>query len=666
MLPINKIVKIYFSALFLIYSIKVTIFLIADVPKVSIIIPVHNNFNYTYECISSILKAEDLISYEIIISNDMSTDETNLIKYKYFENSSNIFIHNNNHKIQNFLLNCNNAMKRARGKYLLFLNNDTKVHKGWLTFLLKLIESDQKIGMVGSKFIFPDGVLQEAGGIVWSNGECLNFGVGNNADLPEYNYVKEVDYISGASILIRKSVWEKIGGFDERYIPAYYEDTDFAFQLRKYGYKVLYQPLSIVEHYTGVSNGKNLTSGIKKYQEMNKIKFIKKWENGLKHQPEQGNTFLARDRCFNKSRIFVIDRFVPNFDRDAGGRCSFMYLILFQELGLQVTFLGDNLQKIEPYTTLLQQKGIEVLYGESYGFENLENWFKSNLKYFKYVYLQRQYIGEKYLDIIRKYCPGKIFYFAHDLHHIRLAREYNITHDQSKYNESEYAKKVEMEIFNKVDVIHVVGDFEYRYLKKIFKNKIIRNIPLFIYTHKYSDIEKDFSKRNGLIFVGGFLHTPNVDGVLWFSKEIFPKILEKFPNIIWYIVGSDIPEEIKRLESKNIKIEGYLSDKDLHLLYLQCRIAIAPLRFGAGVKGKILEAAHNQIPLVTTSIGGEGIDKSIGSFVVENNSEKMAKIICELYEDYFKLRQMSDSGQILIDKYFSLEKTKEILMKDLI
>ena len=635
-----------------------------DSPLVSIIIPVHNNFNYTYNCISSILDSEKSISFEIIISNDNSNDDTIFLKTKYFKNNKNIYIYNN-HKAYNFLLNCKRAAKRARGKYLLFLNNDTKVHKEWLTYLLKLIENDEKVGMVGSKLIYPDGLLQEAGGIVWSNGECLNYGRGSNSDYPEYNYVKEVDYISGTSIIIRKSLWEKIGGFDKRFIPAYYEDTDLAFELRKLGYKVMYQPLSVVEHYEGISNGKELISGIKKYQVKNKIKFIDKWKNELKNQILE--TFMARDRCFNKSRIFVIDRFVPNFDKDAGGRCCFMYLNLYQRLGLQVTFLGNDFQKIEPYTTILQQKGMEILYGDSFKNESyLDNWFKDNLKYFKFVYLQRPDIGQKYIDLIRKYFSGKIFYFTHDLHHIRLAREYNITHDKNKYIESETVKQIEMEIFNKVDIIHVVGDFEYNYLKEKFENKIIRNIPLFIYENNYDIIEKDFSKRNGLIVVAGLLHAPNADGVLWFAKEVYPKIIDKFTEMIWYIVGSGIPDEIKNLESKNIKIKGFLSDEELHLLYQKCRIAIAPLRFGAGVKGKILEAAHNQIPIVTTSIGGEGLDKSLGAFIVEDNAEKMAKMICELYEDLPKLKQMSDSGKLLIEKYFSLDKAKEILMKDLI
>jgi GT2 family glycosyltransferase len=626
-------------------------------PLVSIIIHSHNNFRYTYNCISSILNAEPLVPYEIIIGNDMSIDNTRIIG-QYF---TNIIVYNNNNKY-NFLIYCNEMVKLSRGKYILFLNNETKVHKEWLIYLIKLIESDEKIGMVGSKLIYPNGKLQEAGGIVWNNGECYNYGRGNNSDMPEYNYVKEVDYISGISILIRKYIWEKIGGFDKRYIPAYYEDKDFAFEIRRLGYKVMYQPKSVVEHYEGISNGKILSSGIQKYQIRNKKKFFKKWKSELKYQKEQGNTFQSRDKGYN--RIFVIDNDIPSFNKNAGYRCTFMYLNIFKEIGLQVTFLPYNFKKIEPYTSILQQKGIEVIYGDWYK-KNIKNWLKTNLKYFKYVYLERPKIAITYYSLIRQHFSGKIFYFAHDLHYIRLYRHYNITHDKKKLRQSEISKKIEMKIFSNVDIIHVVGNYEYQILKEKFHKKIIRNIPLYIYDNQLTNIEKDFSKRNGLIFVGGFSSSPNKDAVLWFSKYIYPKILNRFPDMVWHIVGSHLPNNIRKLESKNIKIEGFLSDEDLSSLYQKCRIAIVPLRYGAGVKGKIVEAAYNQIPIVTTSIGGEGLDNSFGTFIIEDEPEKMSEAIIKLYLDYSKLRKMSDSGKKFIEKYFSINRAKEVLLMDM-
>lgn len=516
--------------------------------------------------------------------------------------------------------------------------------------------------MVGSKLIHRNGKLQEAGGIVWREGEYSNFGRGYNPDLPEYNYVKEVDYISFNSIIIRKSVWEIIGGF-EKFNPGNYRDIDLAFELRKYGYKVMYQPKSVVELYEGNLKRKKISKGNKRYKIINKIIFRKKWKKELKNQEKQTNIFLARDRGYN-NRILVIDRFVPNFDKDAGGRCSFMYLKLFNEIGLQVTFLGDDFKKYEPYTTILQQKGIEVLYGDWYKL-NFGIWLKQNLKYFSYVYFQRPDITYKYIDLIRNNFKGKIFYFTHDLNYLRLVREYNITQDESKLIQSKYSEKIEMEIFNKVDIIHVVGNYEEEILKKKFVNKIIRNIPIYIYENQLINIEKDFSKRKDLIFVGGFSHSPNKDAVLWFSKEVYPKIVQKYPNIIFHIVGSNISNEIKKLESKNIKIEGFLSDEELFSLYQKCRIAVVPLRFGAGVKGKIIEAAYNQIPIITTSIGAEGLDNSYGAFLSENNPEKLAKLITEIYLDFDKLKKMSDSGQKFIKKFFSKERAKEIIMMDI-
>ena len=589
----------------------------------------------------------------------MSTDKTRQIE-NIIKNI--IVIHND--KKYNFLINCNNASNYAKGKYILFLNNDTKVHKDWIISLYNLIENDEKIGMVGSKLIYPNGLLQEAGGIVWNDGDPDNFGKWNKADLPEYNYVKEVDYISGASIMIRKSIWKKIGGFDKRFSPSYFEDTDLAFEIRKLGYKVKYQPKSVVVHYEGISNGKDLKSGIKKYQVKNKELFIEKWKNELKNQNEKFNIFNARDRGYHKNRILVFDNSVPNFDKDAGGRYTYLYLNLFREIGFHVTFIPNNFKLFEPYTSILQQNGIEVLYGKIYK-KNKENWLKKNFKYFKYVYLQRPELSFLYIDFLKKNFNGKIIYFAHDLHYIRLYREYNITNDEKKLTEGKKFEMLENEIFSKSDVIHVVGSYELNYLKKKYEDKIIRDIPLFFYEKQLTNIEKDFSKRKDIIFVGRFSHSPNVDAVMWFNGEIFPKIIEVFPNIVWYIIGNNANYEIKRLRSKNINIIENMSEEKLFHLYQKCRIAIAPLRFGAGVKGKIIEAAYNQIPMITTSIGAEGLPQSNEAFIIENEPKKIADIICKLYTDYEKLKKMSDSGEIFIEKYFSKSKAKEIIIKDL-
>ena len=218
----------------------------ADSPEVSIVIPVYNQIHYTYLCLASILEHTKDVSYEIVIADDVSGDATEHLG----EFAEGITICRNETN-QGFLRNCNHAAKSARGRYIMFLNNDTQVTEGWLSSLVTLIQSDDSIGMVGSKLVYPDGRLQEAGGIIWSDGSGWNYGRLDNPDKAEYNYVKDVDYISGAAILLSAELWNRIGGFDERFAPAYCEDSDLAFEVRKAGYRVVYQPLSKVIHFEG-------------------------------------------------------------------------------------------------------------------------------------------------------------------------------------------------------------------------------------------------------------------------------------------------------------------------------------------------------------------------------------------------------------------------------
>ena len=353
-----------------------------DNPTVSIVIPVYNQFGYTYNCLRSILERSGDVTYEVIIADDVSNDLTK----KITEVANGIKVVRNS-KNQRFLKNCNNAAKHARGKYILFLNNDTQVQKDWLKPLVDLIESDERIGMVGSKLIYSDGTLQEAGGIIWADapGHAWNYGNGQNPDKPEFNYVKEVDYISGAAIMIRRNIWEEVGGFDEYFAPAYCEDSDLAFMLRSKGYKVMYQPLSVVVHFEGKSNGTDLSSGVKKYQVENSEKLFKKWETALKdNASSEDDLFHARDRSYGKKTILVIDHYVPQFDKDAGSKTTWQYLKMFVKMGYNVKFMGDNFFKDEPYTTALQQIGIEVLYGIWFS-KNYKQWIIDNQDFIDFV-----------------------------------------------------------------------------------------------------------------------------------------------------------------------------------------------------------------------------------------------------------------------------------------
>jgi len=307
--------------------------------KVSVIIPVYNKLHYTKQCIASIFSHMPMVDFEIIVVDDCSTDETSqyLKTIRYIQVVSNT-------ENKGFIESCNAGAKKANGQYLCFLNNDTLVLPEWLDRLVDVFEQHENVGVVGSMLVYPDGRLQEAGGIVWRDGSAWNYGRLEHPDAPRFNYLREADYVSGASLMTSKELWNEIGGFDNYFSPAYYEDTDYCFKTRQRGLRVIYQPLSAVLHFEGISSGTDDALGIKKFQSENKIKFNERWKQVLaKHRQNAVAPELEKERKIKK-RILSIDATVLTPDMDAGSQVNYNYLLIFQKLGYKVTFIADSLQ----------------------------------------------------------------------------------------------------------------------------------------------------------------------------------------------------------------------------------------------------------------------------------------------------------------------------------
>lgn len=630
-----------------------------DQPKVSIVIPVYNQFEYTYNCLRSILENSGEVSYEIILANDCSTDFTTEIE----KIVNHITVITNQENLR-FLKNCNYAASYAKGQYILFLNNDTQVQPNWLQPLVELIERDEKIGMVGSKLVYADGRLQEAGGILWRDGSAWNYGNGRNPEDPEFNYVKEVDYISGAAIMIKADLWREIGGFDERFVPAYCEDSDLAFEVRRHGYKVMFQPLSVVVHFEGISNGTDTNSGQKSYQVVNQKKFYEKWKNVLEteHFNNAEHVFRARDRQKDKPVLVMVDHYVPQFDKDAGSRTVFQYLKLFVEKGFDVKFIGDNFYKHEPYTTILQQMGIEVLYGPFYA-NNWQEWVLENVEDIDYVFLNRPHISVKYIGFFREKTHAKIIYYGHDLHFLREQRRYELEKDETILEEAAKCKENEFSIMRQSDAVYYPSSIEVEEIAKIDQNIYAKAIIAYIFDNVQAGLY-DMNDRRNIMFVGGFIHKPNVDAVVWFVKEVFPKVVAVLPDIKLYIIGSNPSEVVLRLADEHVIVKGFVSDQELESFYKSCRIAVVPLRYGAGIKGKVVEAMRFGMPVVTTSVGTEGIKGAEDILCVADDAEQMGEKLIALYSDTKKLQEMSARSCEYIQNHFSAENAWNVIEED--
>ena len=620
-------------------------------PELSIIIPVYNKWKYTVNCLKSICENTGG-DYEVIMVDDASSDET----IKVLSRVKNLHLVRNE-KNAGFIESCNRGAKVSKGDYILFLNNDTMVTKDWLPPLLEVIRRDD-VGAVGSKLVYPDGTLQEAGGIIWNDGSGWNCGRGDDPERPEYNYVREVDYCSGACLLVKRELFEKIEGLDERFKPGYYEDSDLCFSLRNLGYKVMYQPMSLVVHFEGVTCGTDTSSGIKKYQEINKPKFMEKWSAILQryhYNPSPENVFVARNRLPGKS-ILVVDHYVPTYDKDSGSLRMFNMLKILAELGNRVIFIGDSLLRMEPYTQELQQKGIEVIYAPY--ISSVEDYIKRCGKYFDTIILSRLYVAMKYIDMVKTTCPAaRIVYDTVDLVFLRESRRARVENNEQLLKQAEELKRTELHLAQNSDITLVVSPVEKTLL---LKESPSLNIEVVSNIHHVTQPQKSFSERKDILFVGGFDHLPNIDAATFFVEEVFPLVKQRIPDLCFYIAGSNPPSQVHRLKSKDIIVTGYV--KDLTPYFENCKLSVSPLRYGAGVKGKINQSMSYGLPVVTTSIGAEGIGLTEGEdALIADDPQEFAKKVILLYQDEDLWNKISQNSVKQVEKNYSFELAKEKL-----
>jgi O-antigen biosynthesis protein len=626
-----------------------------DVIQVSIVIPVFNKWIYTYNCLHSLWLNRDSTSMEIIVVDNCSSDETSSLA----ENFENVKVLRNDENL-GFVKACNLGAQAASGKYLLFLNNDLLVTDGLLIAMLDLANNDNTVGMIGAKLIYPNGALQEAGGIVWNDAVNIawNYGRLNSPGRWEYNYVKEVDYCSGACLMIRTRLFFDVGLFDERYTPAYFEDTDLAFKVREAGYKVMYQPAAIAIHFEGVTAGTDLSSGFKRFQDVNRSKFYGKWKSVLaaSHLQVGEDVFLARDRSQSKKVVLYVDHQIPTFDQDAGSKITYEYLKLFANLNFKVIFWPDPLQKIEPYTSTIQQMGIEVVYG--YG--SLKSFLKKHGRHIDYAFLSRPLVARQHINVVKTCCPqAKLLYVAHDLHFLREMRRAEIEGNRTLKYAAKQLKHIEMDLMEKSDLTLVFSNVEKRILEAEERRMNVQIMP---WIQDLNNHDVDFDERRNLMFIGGFVHQPNKDGMLWFAKAIFPRIRKKINGIKLIIIGSKPTVDILALQSNDIFVAGYVQDPTEN--FKSSRVFVAPLRYGAGVKGKILEAMSYGLPVVTTAIGVEGLDLEPGKNVlVANEPDEYADAVVSLYSSKELWLTLSQNGLHYVNDNHSANTAKIALCR---
>ena len=620
-------------------------------PRVSIVIPVYGQHQFTYNCLLSISLHTRLQDVQIIVIDDCSPEPAlealkQVQGVQWIRNANNL----------GFVRSCNAAAQQATGDYLVLLNNDVQVTQGWLEALLAVFEIRPDAGLVGARLVYPDGRLQEAGGIVWCDGSAWNWGRDQNPDHPYFRHLRPADYCSGACLAIRRTDWIALGGFDCDYVPAYYEDTDLAFRVRKAGKTVYYQPEALIIHYEGVTSGTDESKGIKRHQTINQSTFFDRWAPTLRSHRPNGLMPWAESNRNAKQHVLIVEACMITPDQDSGSVRMLAIVEILTELGVQVSFVADNLEYRQPSVRQLQQIGIEVWHRPHV--QSIDALLEHEGSHYDAIIFCRHYIAVQYLAAARKHAPrAKIWFDTVDLHYLREERLAELQKSDRLRQIAAATRAQELSVIEQSDLTLVVSPVEQSILAQVCPHsrvEILSNI------HEPIADTPSFKKRNGLLFIGGFQHPPNVDAVQWFVQEVWPLLIQELPNISLKVVGSKMPDSLLALTRPGIEMLGFVEDIDP--LLLSSRVSIAPLRYGAGVKGKVNQAMSFGLPVVATTTAIEGMNLTVEQNVLVGDTPlDFAQAIVRLHNNENLWDVLAHGGKDNVRQTFSRKVARNTL-----
>lgn len=626
-------------------------------PWLSVVLVLWGQSELTLACLLS-LAAEARDSVEVIIVDNASTDATHRLLDRV---SGAKIIKNEINK--GFLQAANQGAMEASAPLLLFLNNDAAPRSGSLQNARAILDTDTTVGAVGGRIILPDGKLQEAGCIVWSDGSCLGYLRGENVDAPESLFRRDVDFCSGVFLMTRTVLFKTMQGFDVVYAPAYYEEVDYCLRLWESGFRVVYEPWVVVDHYeygSSVSSDlaiQRMTTNQEIFRTKHAIALSQKRMLSINH------VVSARMRGYFAGRVLYIDDCVPSSDLGSGFPRAVQLLNCMEANNLFVTVVSMA-EPVRVPTRYLND-GIPSKFEVFSGFtpEDLAELLEERLGYYELFVVSRPSNMER-LELLFKTRPDllrgmKVCYDAEAVWAFREITHAVVTgHPMSEEQAAKLVHK-ELELAKYASCILTVSESEQR----VFCEHGYRDVRVLSHAVPVCVTSVPHSERSDMLFVGALFNSgsPNIDSVVWFVKYVMPLLSASGLEYNLVLVGRNdaLPSFVS--QHKQVKVLGRVDD--LAKIYSSCRVFVAPTRFSAGIPLKVVEAAGHGIPVVSTSLLAKQLGWKEGQeLLVGDTPESFAQQCKLLYQDSELWDNVQAAALKRITSEYSREKFNETVV----
>ena len=566
-------------------------------PTVSVVVVLYNQAGLSLLCLQALAALGDP-GLELIIVDNASSDRMPQLLQRL--DGAQVLPQREN---LGFLRAVNLAAAHARGQYLLLLNNDAVVFPDTIARAVARLQAEPDAGAVGGPILLWDGRLQEAGSIVWNDGSCLGYGRGDSPDAGPYRYLRDVDYCSGAFLMVRRALFERLGRFDEVFAPAYYEESDFCVRLWEAGHRIVYDPAVRVRHFEFASDagsGRALALQVR-----NRERFVARHPAFLAERPapDLAHVLQARERLAPGARrvLFIDDRVpLPWLGQGYPRAASFVRALV--DAGAAVThyplqFPHEDWGDV--YRALPER--CEVML--DHGLARIAGFLESRAGLYDTIVVSRPHNMEV-IDAIRARQPAwfegcRVVYDAEALFSLRDIEKARVLGTPPPPEAQQRMVDAEMALARGADGIVTVSEAEARH----FRQAGHAHVHVLGHAIQPCPTTNGFGPRRGFLFVGaiGADDTPNTDSLLWFVRECWPAIERALGDGARLdLVGPCDSESVRALASPAIRVHGRVDD--LTPFFEQARVFIVPTRFAAGIPHKAHEAAARGLPMVVSPL----------------------------------------------------------------